>query len=205
MSNYKCFKKEVELYQLRSSVNFEGWSNIYVNVSGEESGELVINSDYGSWAYYWSCCGMPFKNFLIKVGKEYLLHKLNGNYEDKINWEKTKEAIINSVNEYHKQLLDDDVFEENDENYNPNSNDQIKNGIEEELKILNNFFEENWESPDLLYHLIHEGDVGYWNLFSEVFGSDLDAIPFVKEYDYGLMDFVEKVWPVFIEQLKTEI
>lgn len=41
-------------------------------------GEIAINSSFGSWAYQWSACGMPFRAFLAQLDPGYLMDKLAG-------------------------------------------------------------------------------------------------------------------------------
>lgn len=61
------------------------YAAIFVNEwsePGEKSmrylGEIAINSSFGSWAYQWSACGMPFRAFLAQLDHGYLMGKLAG-------------------------------------------------------------------------------------------------------------------------------
>lgn len=60
-----------------AAIFVNGWSE-----AGEKSarhlGEIAIHSSFGSWAYQWSACGMPFREFLVKLDRGYLLGKLGG-------------------------------------------------------------------------------------------------------------------------------
>jgi len=41
-------------------------------------GEIAIHSSFGSWAYQWGACGMPFRAFLAQLDNGYLMNKLAG-------------------------------------------------------------------------------------------------------------------------------
>ncbi len=39
-------------------------------------GEMLIHSSFGSWAYVWHACGVPFRQFLLECDFDYLMSKL---------------------------------------------------------------------------------------------------------------------------------
>jgi len=187
MIEYKISKKQSEVYHLRTYSGFD-WANIYVNEIGPQSGELVINSDFGNWAYVWHNCGMFFKDFLIKAGKEYLTKKLNGSTKKNIDWDKTKEQILKDVNDHNDFMIEEKKF--------------TKEQSKKFLEAWHDFFNDEWEEENLFYKLLRDD---YSNEFGELYGHDYEAIPVIKEYEVGIRCFMSQIWPVFVEQLKNEM
>ncbi|MCV2423376.1 hypothetical protein LNV47_22570 [Paucibacter sp. DJ4R-1] len=73
-----------EVYNVKNSGE---WATIVVRCWQDEDhpdgrprhrGELMINSTFGAWSYYWGAPGMPLKRFLIGLGFDYLFGKLMG-------------------------------------------------------------------------------------------------------------------------------
>ncbi len=60
---------EYQAYKIRHSETSMYWSDILIDC-GNNSGRLIIVSDYGKWSHYWDGCGKPFKEFLIDLEKE---------------------------------------------------------------------------------------------------------------------------------------
>lgn len=70
---YTIIKSTVECYKIRHSSGMY-WADITVD-SNDEAGRIMIASDFGDWQYYWGHCGKPFKEFLLKIGKDYVASK----------------------------------------------------------------------------------------------------------------------------------
>lgn len=85
-----------------------GWMNVFFHdmgkagVGGYNAGELVIHSDWGTWAYTWTGIaeGESLREFLVKADCDYLARKLMGGQRDK-EWdpEATKAAIRKFIEE----------------------------------------------------------------------------------------------------------
>lgn len=86
-----------------------GWMNVYLHdmvrssISNYGAGELVIHSDWGTWAYIWSGIdeGETFREFLVKADCDYLTRKLMGGYTNMQEWdpEATKVEIAKKIKE----------------------------------------------------------------------------------------------------------
>jgi hypothetical protein len=94
--DYSITKSTVECYKIRSTSIHNGWADITIDSKGT-TGRIQIASDYGDWQYYWGACGMPFKEFLISLGKDYLAGKFGeDNYFD----------YNRTIRQYKKDILD---------------------------------------------------------------------------------------------------
>lgn len=69
----KVTKTTCELYKIRE-LPHSGWANITIDAAGHH-GRIMIASDYGDWQYFWSHCGMPFKEFLQGLDSGYVAGK----------------------------------------------------------------------------------------------------------------------------------
>lgn len=45
---------------------------------GEGKGQIMINSDYGTWTYYWGAMDKGIREFLIGCDTSYLMGKFGG-------------------------------------------------------------------------------------------------------------------------------
>lgn len=54
--------------------------------------ELLINSTFGAYSYYWSCMADPFRQFLVSCDRSYLLGKLCSERLEVFDFDKTIEA-----------------------------------------------------------------------------------------------------------------
>ena len=75
-------KKNVEKYEIRIPETSSYWADIIVDdYGGEKYGRIYIISDYDSsgWSYFWSGCGVPFKQFLTQLDIEYTAGKFGQN------------------------------------------------------------------------------------------------------------------------------
>jgi len=107
----------VEKYHFR----FEqwGWMNVFIHEmgprgsSGYGCGELVIHSDWGTWAYVWTGIdeGKILKQFLVEADCDYITRKLMGNRGDK-EWdpEATRAALMRELCEEHHRATDAELI-----------------------------------------------------------------------------------------------
>ena len=72
----KFSKTTATVYKLHD-LGSSNWANFTVEETGEHSGRIQIASDWGAWQYYWSSCGSSFKQFLTKLGIDYVADKFN--------------------------------------------------------------------------------------------------------------------------------
>jgi hypothetical protein len=172
----QIIKKTAEVYELRNG--FE-WGHIAIIQTGPESVDVVINSDYGSYAYFWTHCGKDPKKFLCKIDMHYAMNKFtNGKmYEpdpDKYS-DQIKRTIIN--------LRRDGDLNEQD----------ARDAWDELLEIV-----EEYHKGDILFHKLVYSD---W--FEKVF-KDYDGLPNAKRIKSEVSGFWEKIWIPFIDELKNE-
>lgn len=77
-------KTVMDCYRLRNNGE---WATICVHAYEvpdlgadrlRQGGEVLIYSSYGSFAYHWSHCGMPFREFLTTISRDYTMCKFLG-------------------------------------------------------------------------------------------------------------------------------
>lgn len=173
----RVIKSQAELYQVRHET-FEGWADIFL-ICGEQSVSVVIHSDYGKFAKYWSHCGCNPKQFLIELDFDYCMKNLT-DYKHRIDApeqypSKVKERIM--VARRHDGTL-----------------------TKEEAR-------EAW--GDMLQTEHNEGDLYFkelidHHLFNKVFG-DYEYLPSAKKIDPCCQELWDNVWLPFVEQLKSEL
>ncbi|KVO11762.1 hypothetical protein [Burkholderia ubonensis] len=77
-------EQPIERYSLRgdhgvwATIALRGWEATSASGDVHHCGEILINSDYGNYAYAWGSMGCPLKQFLIEIDRGYLLNKLAG-------------------------------------------------------------------------------------------------------------------------------
>jgi hypothetical protein len=80
-----------------------------------EKGDLFITSDWGYYTFSWRAFGDNFKAFLIGLGADYLLSKLESNQRQflgvskKIN-KRQAEALIALFTEFQEQLKTETII-----------------------------------------------------------------------------------------------
>ena len=112
-------KTTMDCYRLRNNGE---WATICVHAYEvpdlgsnrlRQGGEVLIYSGYGTFAYHWSHCGMPFREFLTTISRDYTLTKFLGH--DRMEFDKegsikaVKQAILRDRREGaigHEQARD---------------------------------------------------------------------------------------------------
>jgi len=172
---YSITKSTVECYKIRHTKTFY-WADITVDHNGGK-GRISIASDFGDYQYYWGACGDSFKDFLCKIGIDYAASKFGAD-----RWF----DLEGTIRMYKSQILNDrriDCIEEKQAR-------EIFNAIKE--------IEENCgHSIDSFQYEAQQRDV---------FMRHWDYCPDVH---YGISpqfrNFWKEIWPVFIQELKTEL
>ncbi len=166
-------------YRFREINDGITWADIYIDASGNQ-GSVLIQSDYGSWNYYWSRCAVPFKQFLTEIETEQLMRKLT--------IETGKEFDEDKFFYKMEQELRDMRHEKE---ITPEEYSKACNEVED--------IKELYANRDTIINHIEEHCV-------EIAKAYIDReYPDAQEYPFLLQRFVKEVWPAFIEQLKTEI
>lgn len=176
--DYKFTKSIGEQYIIRLP-NLNGWAIIFLD---EKTGTLSIHSDFGNWAYSWHSIGCAtLKQFLTECDDDYLCRKFCGSKEF-VNVKKT-------IKEIRREILEK---RENDEI----SKELARNAFEELKNVslisctTNDFYNE------IMLEHVH---------ISRVFEHETEYIPIVTEYESSIICFMDRIWPIFVEILKSEI
>lgn len=59
-------------YKLRTA---NSWADIVIDTPRPGAVQVLINSDYGSWSYFWGACGRDWKLFLSSLDRHYMASK----------------------------------------------------------------------------------------------------------------------------------
>lgn len=172
----KISKRMVEVYSLRDGF---AWGHIALVINGE-SVDLLVNSDYGSYAHFWTHCGINPKKFLCQIDMHYAMNKLtngkmmqpdHGKYASEI-----KERIIKARRE------------------NGISSEDARSAWDEMLGAA-----EEYGSGDILMNELVQS-----KYFEQVFG-DYESLPNPKEVKPECLGFWKYIWTPFVDELKKEL
>ena len=141
----------------------------------DKGGRIQIASDYGSWQNYWAGFCGTFKEFLIQLNLEYAADKFNAD-----RWFDHE----GTMNKWKRDVLDHRRRERM-------SGDKAR-AILDELKQLDDEIHE---------HGFIAVAYGCKNLMRFY----LDCPEIERTITPGFKQFWKKVWPVFIEQLRSEL
>lgn len=166
-------KKNVEIYKLRGN---HTWGDFVLEDLGDGKGQILINSDYGTWAYYWGAmgAGKGIREFLIGCDVHYLMGKFGGS-KDWFDGEASRQNFKNYLEESFK-------------------NEEINKEDYDELM-------EEIENSDF-----NSSESVYWQMsdkMTEHFQEPFDL--FVNDHEPGLTNFMKVIWPEFIRIIKEEI
>lgn len=176
----KVTKAEAEVYHIRGKTA-EGWSTWgdIVLICSKESVEVLAYTDFGTFGYYWSHCGMDPKRFLCKINKDYTMGKFRGN-----------ELYIPDPDEYHEEVKKHII---NSRLEGCLTKDQARSAWEDLLTILEDHVE-----GDLMYQALMESEH-----FDSVFG-DYENLPDATKMDPHCESFWKHIWLPFVANLKEE-
>lgn len=177
----KAKKGAAEHYSIRykDSDGWGVWGDITL-LLGEESVQVMAHTDYGSYSYYWSHCGMNPKEFMTTTDKHYTMKKLAGNSLMVPDFKNYRRHLVEQLLDYRKQ----GVFEK-----------------EEAREIWDGIHEDHWiehEDTSLIWERLTETD---W--FSKLY-EDWDC-GFPDKMKPAASDFFDKIWLPFTEALKGEL
>ncbi|MGR5367025.1 hypothetical protein [Photobacterium damselae] len=138
----------------------------------------MINSEYGAFAYNWSTCGCEPKRFLIEIDFDYCMRKLTNDSHYIEDYKSYPQQVENRIiAALHDGRVTDDEAED----------------------ALRDLLDTEYDRGDLYFKELMEHE-----LFDEIFGSS-EYLPNAKIIDPNCVNFWEKVWLPFIEQLKVEL
>lgn len=177
----KTTKKQIDLYQIRNE-DKRTWGNISVDF-GETSAEIMINSDYGHFAYNWVSTGKNPKSFLCRIEMDYTMKKLCGGRDEiyEPDYEKMERSIKKKIIEQRREIY------------------LTKEEARKAFDDMPEYVQEYRGHLDLIHNSIFEH-----YLFDKVFG-DFENFPDNEKIRSGIVDFWEHIWKPFIEELKKEM
>lgn len=172
---YTITKTNVECFKLRHPSGMY-WADITLDYEGK-SGRIQIASDFGSWQNYWSAAGPDFKTFLTKISIDYAATKFGAgsHFDLEVNTDKLLSEIEHLKKESH---IDRKTY----------------NACKKELEYLKN---ECCNEHHFYSELSRQG-----NIMNLIDPADWD---FKNSIEPGFKRFWNECWPVFINQLKSEI
>lgn len=152
-----------------------GWATFIVR----DNGQVFIASDYGNWFYWWSHHGGPsIKHFLIDIGDDYLRGKLGGR-RDHFNGEASlSEAKRIVLERRHRGSLD-------------------KAAARDAWDALAREVDEMGSAETFARSILDNAAL------RDQF--DYGGLPIVMEDDPQLVAFVERLWPLFVAELRREL
>lgn len=168
-------KTTVECYKIRHPQTGMYWADITIDSMGSK-GRISISSDFGNYANFWGACGKGgFKNFLTEINIDYAADKFGAD-----RWF----DLDSTLNGYKRDVMQNRREENIDAERAREIWDEIK-----ELECCSSegeFTGQMWNSPKLMKFYDHCPDI------------DRSITPQFRK-------FWETVWPVFINQIKSEI
>lgn len=170
-------KKTAEVYELRDGF---AWGHIALVINGETV-DVVINSDYGSYAYFWTACGKDPKVFLCQVDMHYAMNKLTSGKMYEPDTDKYQSEI--------KELI---IRRRRDGYLDQHQAREAWDGL---LAII-----DEYGNGDVLFHELISSD--WWG---SVFFNDFDNLPSAERVKPQVSGFWEKIWIPFTQELKREL
>jgi len=168
-----------ERYDVRTGKNSE-WAIIMLD---ERGGILQICSDFGNWSYNWPYHGREsFKHFIVELGRDtdYLTRKLAGE-PDRYLPDETVRGCRDEILRQRKEREIEKAVARKAWDYLDGTDD-----LDTEAQLI----EAVYDSPAL----------------TKVFGEEpWESISFKKDYRTGIRQFIERLWPVFVEAIRKEI
>ena len=159
----------------------------------DDKGMLSIQSDYGNYAYYWGSPGKDFKTFLTELDNDYLMGKLGR--RDHFNGPETVKRLRV---EFIKQLRDRHSLKwKYDEKHLSSRSVRFKEWVRDAWEEIARL--DDGGSSDAFYHSFTEASTLCEAV--DIYGG-IDA---VMEFEPSLMNFVNKLWPIFTSHLKEQI
>jgi hypothetical protein len=188
-------KDVMETYRIRNghdwaTIALRTWSR-QVNGGADTyyCGEILINSSFGSWAYVWTACGRPFKEFLVDADFDYVFTKFMGTQLRIFDGEATITGLVRKVLDARRRnLLDAEEARE------------LYDAIESERSGMDSSVERYCEG---VWRIARDLRIGerhplHREVFSEPYFDTHDR------YDPQPVGFWRDIWPAFTAELKRE-
>ena len=128
----------------------------------------VATSSYGEFAHYWSHMGMPFVDFVSKIGEDYLMSKIGHRCFD-------KKKVIKEIN----RMI-----------FTARATTDQKAAAARDVKRI----DDEYEGETVATMLWESIPISKCNVCWDDFET--------QDYDQASKQFVKKIWPAFIKELK---
>ena len=165
-----------QAYDIR---NGSEWAHVAL-IMKDKSVNVMINSSFGAYGYYWSNTGKNPKSFLCSIDMNYGMEKLTG-YN-------LYEQDISGYAEHVKQRIIEARIHGYIDSYN------ARKAWDEMLDII----EEGVTAEQIL------GELYMHRFFSDVFG-DSESLPNCKRVRIACESFWIKLWKPFTDELRKEL
>jgi hypothetical protein len=75
------------------------------NNTGERlhGGEILINSDFGEYAYSWGNMGSPLKQFLCRIGRNYVIDKFTNGRDTEFDFDASLAAVKKEIRSMRRE------------------------------------------------------------------------------------------------------
>ena len=164
-----------------------GWQATRNDGTPRECGEILINSGFGQWAYSWGHLGVPFKRFLLKAERGYIATKFMAADAHKFDGQLTVRELRLRLLRWRKegQLNKDearqlwDYIEQNEFELESSTHDFVGAMQQAETELI---------STKAIIRFLQEP----WEHIA-------------TSLDIQFAGFWREVWPVFLDQLRSEI
>ena len=182
-------------YDLRHKRASSSWTEWAIILLDERSGLLSIHSEYGSWAHCWPDHGRnSLRHLLVDIGDnaDYLLGKLCRGGKVHFNVDATANRV--------KEIIETAVREEGCLGYHSNDSELVTREVADEmLDELANIVDEWGYSEGAFGCKLLDSNVLWWTCDYVTDGL------LVREYDPQCREFLERLWPLFVDHLRQEI
>lgn len=185
-------RSHAERYDIRLPRPSMSWATIVVC----EDGQVLVQSDYGDWAHWWSHHGREgIKHFLCEIDHWYLMNKLGKGQKEHFNHEQTvrdmRREIVRWRRDGHVEWLLAKL--------------QAK-GRGTSWSSARELARAAWDDLDQCgCHSIHDFCQGVTDSMPLSALFDLSELPLVTEPAIGLQEFAKRIWPVFVDELRKEL
>ena len=175
MSGFSIKKKTIEKFEIREG---HGWATIVLD---EDTGEVMIQSDYIDGGYIWgSRGGQTVKQFLTGLNYDYFMGKILGRRET-LDQEATEKALLKALDERSDDEHDDIPL---------SVHTGTRAAIQSACRGLGS-------AESIMHELADAGVCGD----EGILGDGVEHM-FVFDYPPQARTFWEEIWEPFVEYLK---
>ncbi len=173
-------KAQIDLYRIRTKME-SGW-NTWGNISlefGRESVNVMINSDFGHYAYNWTHTGPDPYDFLCRINRDYAMNKLSDGKLYEPDVEKFGDQVKKSILElrYDRSI----------------TKEQARDAWDDLIPITTEYNDAN-----AIWTKLIDSD---W--FNTIFG-DYENLPSAQRVRPEIEQFWKYIWLPFVDHLKEQ-